>query len=105
MAASTRTKCVTSCAGSTSYLSVVAQTRRGFLSGGSAFQTKRMTEVEKEIQLEEAYARVTVALTRAQRLCVYCCWIKRAPLAPLSKDLAIYICPISPCLFGGTLCD
>ena len=60
----TRTRCVTSCAGSTSYLSVVAQTRRGFLSGGSASQTKNMTDQEKEIQLEEAYARATVALTR-----------------------------------------
>ena len=29
----TRTRCVTSCAGSTAFLSVVAQTRRGFLSG------------------------------------------------------------------------
>ena len=62
----TRARCVTSCAGSTSYLSVVAQTRRGFLSGGSTSQTKNMTDQEKEIQLEEAYARATVALTRAQ---------------------------------------
>ena len=59
----TRTRCVTSCAGSTAFLSVVAQTRRGFLSGGSAAQTVDMTEAEKAIQLEEAYARVTVALT------------------------------------------
>ena len=36
----TRTRCVTSCAGSTAFLSVVAQTRRGFLSGGSARQTE-----------------------------------------------------------------
>ena len=69
----TRTRCVTSCAGSTSYMSVVAQTRRGFLSGGSASQTKNMTDQEKEIQLEEAYARATVALTRARRLCVLLC--------------------------------
>ena len=59
----TRTGCVTSCAGSTAFLSVVAQTRRGFLSGGSARQTANLNEVKRAIQLEEAYARATVALT------------------------------------------
>ena len=71
----TRTRCVTSCAGSTAFLSVVAQTRRGFrfLSGGSARQTANVNEVERTIQLEKAYARATVALTRARRLCVLLC--------------------------------
>ena len=69
----TRTRCVTSCAGSTALLTAVAQTRRGFLSGGSAAQTANMTEADKVIQLEEAHARVTVALTRARRLCVLLC--------------------------------
>ena len=62
-----------SSAGSTAFLSVVAQTRRGFLSGGSARQTANLTDTEKAIQLEEAYARATVALTRARRLCVLLC--------------------------------
>ena len=69
----TRTRCVTSCAGSTAFLTVVAQTRRGFLSGGSAAQTADLSDTDKAIQLEEAHARVTVALTRARRLCVLLC--------------------------------
>ena len=89
----TRTRCVTSCAGSTSYLSVVAQTRRGFLSGGSASQTKNMTDQEKEIQLEEAYARATVALTRARRLCVLLC--------PLDQKGPIGAATILGCLQYG----
>ena len=89
----TRTRCVTSCAGSTSYLSVVAQTRRGFLSGDSASQTERMTDAEKEIQLEEAYARVTVALTRARRLCVLLC--------PLDQKGPIGAATILGCLQYG----
>ena len=89
----TRTKCVTSCADSTAYLSVVAQTRRGFLSGGSASQTQRMTDAEKEIQLEEAYARVTVALTRARRLCVLLC--------PLDQKGPIGAATILGCLQYG----
>ena len=43
----TRARCVTSCAGSTAFISVVAQTRRGFLSGGNAGQTANMTAAEK----------------------------------------------------------
>ena len=89
----TRTRCVTSCAGSTSYMSVVAQTRRGFLSGGSASQTKNMTDQEKEIQLEEAYARATVALTRARRLCVLLC--------PLDQKGPIGAATILGCLQYG----
>ena len=64
-----QSKSVTSCAGMTAHLVVLAQTKVGFLSGGS----KRMKELpQKEVlaQLEEAYARATVALTRAQKLCI-----------------------------------
>ena len=82
----TRTRCVTS-------LSVVAQTRRGFLSGGSAAQTADMTPAEKAIQLEEAYARVTVALTRARRLCVLLC--------PLDQKGPIGAATILGCLQYG----
>ena len=66
----TCTSCITSCAGSTAFLSVVAQTRRGLLSGGSARQTANLNDVERDIQLEEAYARATVAL-HVPDACVY----------------------------------
>ena len=89
----TRTRCVTSCAGSTAFLSVVAQTRRGFLSGGSARQTANLNDVEKDIQLEEAYARATVALTRARRLCVLLC--------PLDQKGPIGAATILGCLQYG----
>ena len=89
----TRTRCVTSCAGSTAFLSVVAQTRRGFLSGGSARQTANLNDVEKDIQLEEAYARATVALTRARRLCVLLC--------PLNQKGPIGAATILGCLQYG----
>ena len=89
----TRTRCVTSCAGSTAFLSVVAQTRRGFLSGGSARQTANLNEVERDIQLEEAYARATVALTRARRLCVLLC--------PLDQKGPIGAATILGCLQYG----
>ena len=89
----TRTRCVTSCAGSTAFLSVVAQTRRGFLSGGSARQTANLNDVERDIQLEEAYARATVALTRARRLCVLLC--------PLDQKGPIGAATILGCLQYG----
>ena len=84
----TRTRCVTSCAGSTAFLSVVAQTRRGFLSRGSARQIANLNEVERAIQLEEAYARATVALTRARRLCVLLCPLdQKGPIGCLQYGL------------------
>ena len=43
------------------------------MSGGSAKQTADLCPAEKVIQLEEAHARATVALTRARRLCVLLC--------------------------------
>ena len=89
----TRTRCVTSCAGSTAFLSVVAQTRRGFLSGGSARQTANLNDVERDIQLEEAYARATVALTRARRLCILLC--------PLDQKGPIGAATILGCLQYG----
>ena len=71
----------------------MAQTRRGFLSGGSAAQTADMTSAENAIQLEEAYARVTVALTRARRLCVL--------LSPLDQKGPIGAATILGCLQYG----
>ena len=89
----TRTRCVTSCAGSTAFLSAVAQTRRGFLSGGSARQIANLNKTERVIQLEEAYARATVALTRARRLCVLLC--------PLDQKGPIGAATILGCLQYG----
>ena len=49
---------------------VVAHTRIGFHSGGSPEQLLGLRAEERNCQLEEAYATATVALTRANQLCV-----------------------------------
>ena len=61
---------VTSCAGMTAHFVLLAQTKVGFLSGGRSRHMKELSENEVLAQLEEAYARATVALTRAQKLCI-----------------------------------
>ena len=61
---------VTSCAGMTAYLVLLAQTRVGFLSGGCGTSFHQLTQQEQKAQKEEAFARATVALTRAQQLCI-----------------------------------
>ena len=58
---------VTSCAGMTAYLVLLAQTRVGFLRGKRFHQ---LTPQEQAAQREEAFARATVALTRAQQICL-----------------------------------
>ena len=60
---------VTSCAGMTAYLVLLAQTRVGFLSGGRGKSFHQLPTQEQASQKEEAYARATVALTRAQQIC------------------------------------
>ena len=60
---------VTSCAGMTAYLVLLAQTRVGFLSGGRGKSFRQLPAQEQAAQKEEAYARATVALTRAQQIC------------------------------------
>ena len=55
---------VTSCAG------MLAQTRVGFLSGGRGKSFHQLTPQEQAAQKEEAFARATVALTRAQQICI-----------------------------------
>ena len=54
----------------TAHLVLLAQTRVGFLSGGRGKRMRELSSTEFAAQLEEAYARATVALTRAQRLCL-----------------------------------
>ena len=61
---------VTSCAGMTAKVTIIAQTRIGFLSGPRRFAGGEGAEDAYEVQCEEAAARATVALTRAKELCV-----------------------------------
>ena len=65
-----QSKSVTSCAGMTAHFVLLAQTKVGFLSGGRSKRMKELPQKEVLAQLEEAYARATVALTRAQKLCI-----------------------------------
>ena len=64
---------VTSCAAMTAYMVVVAQTKVGFLTGGRGEKFRSLPEEERRTQEEEAYARATVALTRARKICVIFC--------------------------------
>ena len=64
---------VTSCAGMTAFMVVVAQTKIGFLTGGRGQRFRGLPEEERHTQEEEAYARATVALTRARKMCVIFC--------------------------------
>ncbi len=64
---------VTSCAGMTAYMVIVAQTRIGFLTGGRGQKFRNLPEQERRTQEEEAYARATIALTRARKMCVIFC--------------------------------
>ena len=59
---------VTSCAGMTAYLVLLAQTRVGFLSGGRGKSFRQLAPQEQAAQREEAFARATVA--RAQQICL-----------------------------------
>ena len=61
---------VTTCAGMTAHTVIVAQTKIGFLTGGRRASFLDLPQDEQDIQLEEAYGRATVALTRARSLCV-----------------------------------
>ena len=65
-----QSKSVTSCAGMTVHFVLLAQTKVGFLSGGRSKRMKELPQKEVLAQLEEAYAGATVALTRAQKLCI-----------------------------------
>ena len=64
---------VTSCTGMTAHMVVVAQTKIGFLTGGRGQKFRDLAEEERRTQEEEAYARATVALTRAHKMCVIFC--------------------------------
>ena len=61
---------VTTCAGMTAHTVLLAQTKVGFLTGGRKKSFLLLSEDEQTVQLEEAYARATVAITRARSLCL-----------------------------------
>ena len=61
---------VTTCAGMTAHTVLLAQTKVGFLTGGRKKSFLLLPEEEQMVQLEEAYARATVAITRARSLCL-----------------------------------
>ena len=54
----------------TAHTVIVAQTKVGFLTGGRRASFHALPQEEQNIQLEEAYGRATVALTRARSLCI-----------------------------------
>ena len=61
---------VTTCAGMTAHTVLLAQTKVGFLTGGRKKSFLLLSEDEQMVQLEEAYARATIAITRARSLCL-----------------------------------
>ena len=94
---SVQSKSVTSCAGMTAHLVLLAQTRVGFLSGGRSKYMRDLTPAELLAQLEEAYARATVALTRAQKLCII--------MGPLDMRGLMGAATVIGCLkYGAGLC-
>ena len=64
---------VTSCAGMTAQHVLLAQTKIGFLTVGRGYNFQELSPAEKQSQREEAFARATVALARAQRFCFIMC--------------------------------
>ena len=88
---------VTSCAGMTAYLVLLAQTRVGFLSGGRGKSFHQLPPQEQAAQREEAYARATVALTRAQHICFI--------MGPLDMRGLVGAATIIGCLkYGASFC-
>ena len=54
----------------TAHTVLLAQTKVGFLTGGRKKSFRLLSEDEQMVQLEKAYARATVAITRARSLCL-----------------------------------
>ena len=67
---------VTSCAGMTAYLVLLAQTRVGFLSGGRGKSFHQLTPQEQAAQKEEAFARRQwPSLVRSRSASLWAHWI------------------------------
>ena len=54
----------------TAHTVILAQTRVGFLTGGRKQSFLDLAQDEQAVQMEEAYARATLAITRARALCL-----------------------------------
>ena len=69
----------------------------GFLSGGRGKSFHQLTQQEQEAQKEKAFARATVALTRAQQICII--------MGPLDMRGLVGAATIMGCLkFGACFC-
>ena len=89
---------VTSCAGMTAQHVLLAQTKIGFLTGGRGHSFQKLSSEDKQSQCEEAFARATVALTRAQQFCFIMC--------PLDMKGIIGAATVVGCLQHGVgICD
>ena len=93
-----QSKSVTSCAGMTAHFVLLAQTKVGFLRRGRSRRMKELPQKEVLAQLEEAYARATVALTRAQKLCII--------MGPLDMRGLLGAATVIGCLkYGAGVCS
>ena len=73
-------------------------TEIGFLTGGRGYSFQELSPEDKQSQREEAFARATVALTRAQRFCFIMC--------PLDMKGIIGAATVVGCLQHGVgICD
>ena len=88
---------VTSCAGMTAQHVLLAQTKIGFLTEGRGYSFQKLSPDDKQSQREEAFARTTVTLTRAQRFCFIMC--------PLDMKGIIRAATMVDCLQGVGICD
>ena len=74
------------------------KTKIGFLTGGRGYSFQELSPEDKQSQREEAFARATVALTRAQRFCFIMC--------PLDMKGIIGAATVVGCLqHGAGICD
>ena len=88
---------VTSCAGMTAQHVLLAQTKIGFLTWGRGHSFQELSPEQKLSQREEAFARATVALTRAQSCFIMC---------PLDMKGIIGAATVVGCLqHGAGVCD
>ena len=87
---------VTTCAGMTAHTVILAQTRVGFLTGGRKKSFLDLPQDEQTVQLEEAYARATVAITRARALCLI--------MGPLDMKGLLGAATVMGTLMYGAMC-
>ena len=92
---------VTSCAGMTAYMIIIAQTRIGFLTGGRGQKFRTLPEDARRTQEEEAYARATVALTRARKMCVLFCPLDMKGLLGAATVLGSFMYGVGHCWNGA----